>query len=68
MSQNETNSIVSTASGMAGGMGKALSLNPLFATISMQAILEVALYAAVSALVGYGVKIMIDFIRKPRRK
>ncbi|MDX9933247.1 MAG: hypothetical protein RB294_11730 [Bacteroidales bacterium] len=48
MSQNETNSIVSTASGMAGGMGKALSLNPLFATISLQAILEVALYAAVS--------------------
>jgi len=68
MSQNETNSIVSTASGMAGGMGKALSFNPIFATISMQAILEVALYAAVSALAAFAVILMIDFIRNPRRK
>jgi len=59
--------MISTASGMAGGIGKALSFNPIFATVSMQAILEVALYAAVSALVGYGVKLMIDLIRKPRR-
>lgn len=62
MAQNQINSVVATTSGICGGVGKALSANLILLNITFQSILEVAVYAAVSALVGYGVKKGIDHL------
>ena len=64
MAQNQVNSIVTTTSGIFGGLGKFLSANIFFAAITIQTLLEVAVYASVSALVGYGIKLIIDIIAK----
>ncbi len=64
MPQNEINSIVTTTSGVVGGLFKALSPHITIAAITFQSTCEVVFYAAVSALVGYGVKIGIDKVKK----
>jgi hypothetical protein len=64
MAQNQVNSIVTTTSGIFGGLGKVLSTNIFLAAITIQTLLEVAVYASVSALVGYGIKQIIDLITK----
>ncbi len=53
---------------MFGGIGKALSNFHVFANISVQGVFEVAFYAAISALVGFGVKVLIDYIKNQIRK
>jgi len=60
MSQNHENSIIVTFSSVCGGVSKTLTSHFLFASITFQGITEVAFYAAISALVGYGVKKGID--------
>lgn len=62
MAQNQINSVVATTSGICGGVGKAISANLILLNITLQSVLEVAVYAAVSALVGYGVKKGIDWL------
>lgn len=62
MAQNQINSVVATTSGICGGVGKAISANLILLNITFQSLLEVAVYAAVSALVGYGVKKGIDYL------
>lgn len=68
MSQNITNSIVSTTSGVFGGVGKALSSHLTLANITLDGVADVAFYAAVSAIVGYGVKLVIDYLKRSFRK
>jgi len=53
MAQNQINSLVATTSGVFGGMGKVLLGNVYLASITFASICEVAIYAAISALVGY---------------
>jgi len=64
MAQNQVNSIVATTSGIFGGLSKAILLKVVITTISLQTIFEVAVYACVSAIVGYGIKLIIDLISK----
>jgi hypothetical protein len=64
MSQNSQNSLIITASGILGGLGKAVFSNQvILADISWKGTLEVTFYAAISAIVGYAVKIGIDKIK-----
>ena len=60
MPQNQLNSVVATTSGLFGGLSKALTTHLFFTNITFQGIVEVAIYAAISAMVGYGVKKAID--------
>lgn len=65
MSQNSQNLLITTASGIIGGVGKVLYSSRIILTeISWKGTLEVAFYAAISALVGYAVKIVIDKIKR----
>jgi hypothetical protein len=68
MSQNVHTSIITTVSGICGGVGKAISSKPILLDITLSGTFEVALYAAVSAVVGYGVKLLIDRIKRSLRK
>jgi hypothetical protein len=63
MSHNEQNSIVFTASGIFGGVGKAISSNHTLANISLNGMVDVAFYAAISAIVGYGMKLLIEYLK-----
>ncbi|HEY4785520.1 MAG TPA: hypothetical protein VIH57_05705 [Bacteroidales bacterium] len=60
MSQNHENSIIVTISSICGGVSKTITSHLLLANITFPGIIEVAFYAAISALVGYGVKKGID--------
>jgi len=57
-------SFVITFSGLFGGMTKAITSGFIFCSISFPHIIEIAVYAAVSALVGYTVKLGIDTLRQ----
>ena len=70
MAQNEVNSIVTTTSGIFGGLGKVLFAHVFLAAITIQTLMDVAVYASVSALVGYGIKLIIDIVTnifKPKK-
>jgi len=60
MAQNQVNSIVTTTSGIFGGLSKAVFAKIFLLTITVQSLLEVAIYASISALVGYGIKLIIE--------
>jgi len=62
MAQNQVNSIVATTSGIFGGLSKAILLKVVISAITLQTIYEVAVYACVSAVVGYCIKIIIDLV------
>jgi len=64
MSQNQLTSFITTASGFTGGMTKALLGRITLTTITVYSLVEVALYAGTSALVGYCVKLAADYVRK----
>lgn len=68
MAQNNINAFVSTTSGVCGGIGKVVTGNILLNTITFQSIGEVSLYALISAVIGYGVKLSIDTLVKPKNK
>jgi len=68
MAQNQITAIVTTTSGFFGGMSRAFTGNLLLNAITFQSLLEVSVYAAVSALVGYCTKLIIDLIRKPKNR
>jgi hypothetical protein len=71
MPENHLNSVVATTSGLCGGLGKALTAHLVITNITFQGIIEVSFYAAISALVGYGVKKGIDNLvnrfKKPKK-
>ena len=60
--QIQINSLVATTSGICGGVGKAISAKLILANITLTGVIDVAFYAAISAMVGYGVKKVIDKI------
>ena len=62
--QSISNSLVATSSGMIGGVSKALTSKFTLSTITFSQIFEVTIYAGISALVGYLVKLGIDTLRK----
>ena len=57
-------SFVITFSGLFGGMTKAISSGFILCSISLPHVVEIAVYAAISALVGYMVKLGIDVLRQ----
>ena len=62
-----TSLIVTTGSGIFGGMIKVLSSGMLHG-ITLSKTIEVAYYAAISAIVGYGIKLTIDHIKNRKNK
>jgi hypothetical protein len=64
MSQNNLTSLVTTASGFFGGMSRAFLGKITLTAVTINSLLEVALYAGTSALVGYAVKLAIDGIKR----
>jgi len=56
-------SFVITFSGLFGGMTKAISSGFIFSSISLPHTIEISVYAAISAFVGYLVKLGIDMFR-----
>jgi hypothetical protein len=63
-----SNSVVATSSGMIGGLTKAYTSGFQLCSINVSQIIEVSFYAAISALVGYGVKLGVDTLRKQASK
>ncbi|MBU0487428.1 MAG: hypothetical protein KKD31_05695 [Bacteroidetes bacterium] len=63
-------SIITTSSGVVGGVTKAVTSGFTLASVSILQMLDVSVYAAISAMVGYAVKSVFDTIknRKARRK
>ena len=53
-----------TISGLFGGMTKAISSGIILSSITLPHILEIAFYAAISAVIGYVVKLSIDNLRQ----
>jgi len=69
MSHNSQNSIITTTSGILGGVGKVLFSNQLtIASINLDATIDVAFYAAISAIAGYVVKLGIDSLKRKFHK
>jgi len=58
------NSTFITFLGLFGGMTKAISSGFVLCSISLPHVFEISVYAAISALVGYMVKLGIDVIRQ----
>lgn len=56
--------LLTTISGVIGGITKAILSGFAFLSISLSNLLEIAVYAFVSATVGYGVKLFYDYLRK----
>lgn len=52
--------LFTTASGVVGGVGKAISAKPLLLAITLPGLSTVIIYAAASAVAGYIVKNILD--------
>jgi hypothetical protein len=61
-------SITTTASGVAGGIARAVSEQVTQTSISIHGIIDVAFYALVSATVGYSIKLILDRILGRKRR
>jgi hypothetical protein len=64
MSQQSHTSIFTTASGVLGGVTKALTAKPILSEITLAGISNVVIYAAASAAAGYIVKKSMDCLAK----
>jgi len=53
-----------TISGLFGGMTKAISSGFILCSISLEHVVDIIIYAAISAIVGYVVKLIIDQLRQ----
>jgi hypothetical protein len=53
MEQPTHNALFTTASGVVGGVGKAISAKPLLLAITLPGLSTVIIYAVVSAVAGY---------------
>ena len=56
MEQPTHNALFTTASGVVGGVGKAITAKPLLLAITLPGLSTVIIYAVVSAVAGYVVK------------
>jgi hypothetical protein len=70
--QSIHNSIIATSSGIIGGVAKAINAGFALCSISIPHIIDVAFYAALSAFIGYSIKLGFDelrgFIKRKRSK
>jgi len=57
-------SMIITSSATVGGLSKAFILGFAQPTITFAQILEVSVYAAISATIGYGIKLCLDWLKK----
>ncbi|OYU82640.1 MAG: hypothetical protein CFE24_14960 [Flavobacterium sp. BFFFF2] len=60
MSDQTTTALFTTASGVLGGVGKAVYTKPLLIAITLPELTTVIIYAAASAAAGYLVKKVLD--------
>jgi hypothetical protein len=60
MSHPSDTALFTTASGVVGGVGKAISAKPLLLAITLPGLTTVIIYAAASAAAGYVVKKLMD--------
>jgi len=68
MQHDHSLSLAATASGMVGGVTRAISEQMTLSAISLHGVVDVAFYAVVSASVGYCVKVTWDFLFSRIRK
>jgi len=61
-------SIITTSSATIGGLSKAFIFGFVQPTITLTQVIEVSIYAAISASIGYGIKMCFDWIRAKIRK
>jgi len=61
-------SMITTSSATVGGLTKAFILGFAQPTITFPQILEVSIYAAISATIGYGIKMLFDEAKIKLRK
>ena len=70
--QSIHNSIITTSSGVIGGVAKAINSGFILCHISLPQVIDVAFYAALSAFIGYSIKLGFDelrsFIKRKRSK
>jgi hypothetical protein len=70
--QSFQTSIITTSSGVIGGVTKAVNSGFTLNSISIPHIIDVAFYAAISAFIGYSIKLGFDelrsFIKRKRSK
>jgi hypothetical protein len=66
--QSLSNSVITTSSGIIGGVTKAVNAGFTLCSISLPHVLDVAFYAAVSAIIGYSIKLCFDEIRQTIKK
>lgn len=64
MSQHSHTSIFTTASGVLGGVTKAVTAKPILTEITLPGLSNVVIYAAASAAAGYIVKKSMDCVAK----
>lgn len=64
MSQHSHTSIFTTASGVLGGVAKAVTAKPILTEITLPGLSNVVIYAAASAAAGYIVKKSMDCVAK----
>ncbi len=60
MQHHTHTALFTTASGVIGGVGKAISAKPLLLAITLPGLSTVIIYAAASAAAGYVVKRILD--------
>jgi len=68
MQHNPNLSLATTASGMVGGVSRAMTEQLTLSSISLHGVVDVAFYAVVSASVGYCVKVAWDYLFQHYRK
>jgi len=56
--------IITTLSGIIGGLGKAATYPTMLANITLHGIVNVAFYAGISAAAGYVVKCGLDYLSR----
>ena len=61
MYENNHTGVFTTISAVAGGLGKLLFTKPLLLDVTVDGLITVMSYAGASAVVGYVVKIILDF-------
>ncbi len=64
MQHHTHTALFTTASGVVGGVGKAISAKPLLLAITLPGLSTVIIYAAASAAAGYVVKRILDAASK----
>ena len=60
----DNTTMITTLSGLCGGMYKTFAITPLLMTVTMDGAFTVIVYAVLSAAAGYVTKSLFDLIKK----